>query len=619
MVAGAVTVGTLPLTDLLKSIETARINRMGKLQMEASRLHHSASATLHHSAYVPTPPYIPTPMADGGPPTKRGLNISDMPRECPTCGHRWLDKYRKDECPKCLCKMSTASKLKAAGGQPRTPGETSTFKQKPGSAMESESGLCRHGGAHVWRFGRCRKCGLGEGAFASEMRAVPGECERGGRHLFKFSNQCTKCGQYIFQFGDEKAARATPAHLQLGRTHNEAPRWVVRGGGGSGSSASCASGRAMSQSSSAPSLHLHRAPPSLASNASSAWIPAKLDLETYDEEDEEDVAPPPSSLRSPSPEYPVSAEATATAEYPWRRTPSVSVSVRQYPPSTLDHSQGGSSSGVAAALEHSMALAQAYLSADGTAVPSVVASDVVHEDSSLRLADERVAPTARGSSKRDVARATPRSQVPSPPVQVDGVKLTEWESVILATDGAYAAAAARLESSGAARPPPTTSATAPAPPTPVDTPTASSVHPVSRQWRLKPSDIGLERSWSETLVNRHGWDAGGVRRTCHRCAHRWLDKYAKDECPKCLTPLSLPAWQLNRRLPGEAATFKERPDSAMESTSGSCPHGGAHHWRFGRCTKCGRNEGKELEEETRHARAVRYREDRALWIQLNRK
>ena len=30
--------------------------------------------------------------------------------------------------------------------------------------MESESGTCRRGGMHLWRYGRCAKCGLSEGA-----------------------------------------------------------------------------------------------------------------------------------------------------------------------------------------------------------------------------------------------------------------------------------------------------------------------------------------------------------------------------------------------------------------------------------------------------------------------
>lgn len=80
-----------------------------------------------------------------------------------------------------------------------------------------------------------------------------------------------------------------------------------------------------------------------------------------------------------------------------------------------------------------------------------------------------------------------------------------------------------------------------------------------------------------------------VRRTCPYCGHGWLDKYHKDECPKCLSPLS--AAGSVRRAPGEASTFKAAASSAMESDSGECPKGGAHHWKFGRCSKCGKGEG----------------------------
>merc|ERR1712216_324834 len=91
-------------------------------------------------------------------------------RSCPTCGHSWLDKYGKLECPKCL------SPLGGGGTTKRAPGEASTHKASASSAMESASGECPKGGQHTWKFGKCSKCGRGEGA---DAKAPAGECAKG--------------------------------------------------------------------------------------------------------------------------------------------------------------------------------------------------------------------------------------------------------------------------------------------------------------------------------------------------------------------------------------------------------------------------------------------------------
>ena len=144
--------------------------------------------------------------------------------------------------------------------------------------------------------------------------------------------------------------------------------------------------------------------------------------------------------------------------------------------------------------------------------------------------------------------------------------------------------------------------------------------PAMRHYRVKSNDLGLNRSWSDTLKHRAAsqgidWSRTGKKRQCPGCGHTWVDKYNKDECPKCLTEMSLPLWRRLKRLPGEASTFKEPPGSAMESCSGVCKQGGAHEWRFGRCSKCGRAEGAEVEEAFATANP-REKVDRRRWTSL---
>ena len=58
-------------------------------------------------------------------------------------------------------------------------------------------------------------------------------------------------------------------------------------------------------------------------------------------------------------------------------------------------------------------------------------------------------------------------------------------------------------------------------------------------------------------------------------------RYRKPECPKCLSPMKL----------AENPSKVSGPSDALESESGSCPKGGAHAWKFGKCNKCQVGEG----------------------------
>jgi len=89
----------------------------------------------------------------------------------------------------------------------------------------------------------------------------------------------------------------------------------------------------------------------------------------------------------------------------------------------------------------------------------------------------------------------------------------------------------------------------------------------------------------------------GKKLECQTCGYSWLrpDGESKPICPKCQQPF---AGGPDARAPGEASTVKAAASSACESESGKCPKakeaGGPHQFKFGKCSNCGKGEGKLL-------------------------
>jgi DNA-directed RNA polymerase subunit RPC12/RpoP len=504
----------VPLQDLVARVEGARSSRK----------------TLS--------PNFTTPPAAG--PSREGARArpsrpasAERKMECPTCGHRWLDRHAKDECPKCLSSLSKNYALRAGGGAKRAPGEVSTFKEKPGSAMESRWGVCKLGGAHSWRFGRCSKCGENEGSQHYREAAASAECERGGRHVFSFTNRCSKCGKHVFRHVGEVAQRAAEAMV------------VARGG----TPLSESRGR----SSSSPALRQPRRPAS----ASPVWPGMTVT-----------VAATPSSPALISGSYSPGGASGAVAYSPIG-PPRGSPPERSPPKHHHHHHQSPSADACTQTLPYHSA-----------------------SDAWLLQQWEMHGAVARGALAVATARLDPQ------------MRAQRAEEAALRAERNAAMSASR--------------ASAPA------------LSLERSRWHIKSSDIGLSglRGRNNASVATHAGgemienDTHGYKertRECPSCGHRWLDKWRKDECPKCLKELSTPDWRRARRLPGEVSTYKEPPGSAMESEYGVCKRGGAHSWRFGRCSKCGMPEGTALYEMQRQERSDgRVAHDDPRWFEASR-
>lgn len=145
---------------------------------------------------------------------RRAMAEDRVKMMCEKCGYKCFPQWLNDKAH-CL-KCQTVLRTRGYAGAPReafvvgpttvddgrrAPGEVSTYKQSPGSAMESTGGRCGKApdGVHHWKYEKCNYCQLAEGKLAKGpgVTANPGgaaECAQGGKCMFKFA-KCTKCGR----------------------------------------------------------------------------------------------------------------------------------------------------------------------------------------------------------------------------------------------------------------------------------------------------------------------------------------------------------------------------------------------------------------------------------------
>ncbi len=501
------------------------------------------------------PPFLPNSPSTHPAPLMPGEEHSMEWRECPLCEHRWYDKYRKDECPKCLQPLSQSMKFHARGGARREPGETSTFKYPPGSAMVSEYGECRLGGAHLWKYGQCVKCGIGEGtALARHYAAlkgasveVPGIPLRSQQQPQPFELAAPQLMRAVHAYESTQAMH-TPPHAS---PHASPPSEQSRSPNKAGQSRSTpptgspgapafysASFASFGADMGVSALHPRVAPPvvqglySIERQAVGDELlhPQCAALATSLPSGEE--APPVKPTPSPSPSHMGSRE--------WER----GLGRVQLRPSV---SAGGRLSGRS---RH----------AGTAATPSLTPTAGLPAAPSSTLTAAEVSTATAGSFMSGAGRpwrlagTGPNSEQVRAAATLSDSELRLMQARVQAGGSFFTSRG--LSAELAAAPPRT---------------------------QRKSHDLGV-RSDSVPSFARPKTSAskGGprfeVRRICPTCGHRWLDKYRKDECPKCLCRISIhdtsAVWLESERIsrPASASSARRRSPMRDPITKPHTPH-----------------------------------------------